>query len=67
MLMQNYKTNNIENERLHENSNDNGVKTENSRTSKHLIFKSSMLPNRRINLLLAGTHNQLNRLLIEYN
>jgi hypothetical protein len=38
----------IENEGLHDISNDNGVKVINFATSKHLIVKSTMSPHRNI-------------------
>jgi hypothetical protein len=38
----------IENEILHEDSNDNGVGTINDTTSKNLLFKSTIFPNRNI-------------------
>jgi len=37
-----------DNESLHQDSNDSGVRIVNFATSKHLIFKSTMLPHRNI-------------------
>jgi len=38
----------IGNESLHQDSNDNGVRTVNVATSKHLVVKSKMFPHRNI-------------------
>ena len=38
----------IENESLHQDSNDNGVRTVNSATSKDIVVKSSMFLHRNI-------------------
>jgi hypothetical protein len=37
----------IENESLHKDSNDNGVKTINFATSKNLVVKSTMFPQQK--------------------
>jgi hypothetical protein len=57
----------IGNERLHEISNDNGVRAVNFATSKNLMVKPSMLPHLNIHKYtwtsLGGkTHNQIDHI-----
>ena len=60
----------IGNESLHQDSNDNGVRTEKFATSKNLVVKGMMLPHRNI-LKYAWTspdgknHNQIDHILID--
>jgi len=60
----------IENESLHLDRNDNGLRMVNFATSKNLVFKSTMFPHRDIhnytwNSPDGKTHNQNNHILIE--
>jgi hypothetical protein len=60
----------IENESLHEISNDNGVRVVNFATSKNLLVKSTMFPHRRIHKYTwtspeGNTHNQIDHHLID--
>jgi exonuclease III len=57
------------NERLHEITNDNGVRVVNFATSKNLMVKSTMLPHRNIHKYTwtspdGNTHNQFDNILI---
>ena len=60
----------IENDRLHQDSNDNGVRTVNFATSKNLVVKSTMFPHRDIHKQTwtspdGKTHNQIDHILID--
>jgi hypothetical protein len=60
----------IWNESLHEMSNDNGVRVVNFATSKNLIVKSTMFPQRNIHKYTwtspdGNTHNQIDNILID--
>jgi hypothetical protein len=60
----------IWNERLHEFSNDNGVRVVNSATSKNLIVISTMLPHHKIHKCAwtspdGKTHNRIDRIWID--
>jgi hypothetical protein len=60
----------IGNERLHEISNDNGVRVVNFTTSKNLIVKSTMFPHRNFHKYTwtspdGNTHNQIDHILID--
>jgi exonuclease III len=60
----------IENESLHEISNDNGVIVVNFATSKNPIVKSTMFPHRNIHKYTwttpdGNTHNQIDHILID--
>jgi hypothetical protein len=60
----------IGNESLHETSNDNGVRVVNFITSKNLVVKSTMFPNRKIHKNTwtspdGKTHNQIDHVLVE--
>jgi exonuclease III len=60
----------IGNERLHEISNDNGVKIVNFATTKNLVVKSTMFPHRKIHKCTwtspeGSTHNQIDHILID--
>jgi hypothetical protein len=57
------------NERLHQNSNDNGIKVVNFATLKNLVVKSTMFPHRNIHKYSwtspdGKTHNQIAHILI---
>ena len=59
----------IENESLHQDSNDNGVRIVNFATSKNLVVKRTMFPHREIYKHTwtspdGKTHNQIDRILI---
>jgi exonuclease III len=58
----------IENESLHEISNDNGIRVVNFATPKNLIVKSTMFPHRNIHKYTwtspdGNTHNQIGHIL----
>jgi hypothetical protein len=60
----------IGNERLHQDSNDNGVRIINFATSKNLVVKSTMFPHRNIYKYTrtspdVQTHNQIDHILID--
>jgi hypothetical protein len=60
----------IGNERLHEISNDNGVRVVNFATSKNLVIKSTMFPHRKIHKYTwtspeGNTHNQIDHVLTD--
>jgi len=60
----------IENESLHQDSNDNGVRIVNIATSKNLVVKSTMFPYRNIHKYTwtcpdGQTHNQIDHILID--
>jgi hypothetical protein len=58
----------IENESLHEISNDEGFRVVNFATSKYLIFKSTMFPHRDIHTYTwtsPDIHNQIDHILID--
>jgi hypothetical protein len=60
----------IGNERLHEISNDNGVRVVKFATSKNLIVKSTMFPHRNIHKYTwtspdGNTHNHIDHILID--
>jgi hypothetical protein len=60
----------IRNERLHQDSNDNGVRVVNFATSKDIVVKSTMFPHRNDhkytwNFPDGKIHNQVERLLID--
>ena len=60
----------IGNVRLHQNSNDNGVRIVNFATSKNLVVKSTMFPHRNILRYTwtspdGKTHNQIDHILID--
>ena len=60
----------IGNESLHQDNNDNGVKTVNFAMSKNLVVKSTMFPNRDIHKHtwtspVEKTHNQIDHILID--
>jgi hypothetical protein len=60
----------IENEILHENSHDNGVRVVNFAISKNLIVKSTMFPHPNIYKFTwtssdGKTHNQIDHILID--
>jgi exonuclease III len=60
----------IWNERLHEISNDNGVRLTNFATSKNLRFKSTMFPHRNIYKYTwtspdEKTHNEIDHILVD--
>jgi hypothetical protein len=60
----------IENESLHEISNDSGVRVVNFATSKNLVVKSTMLPHRKIHKYTwttpeGNTHKQIDHVLID--
>ena len=60
----------IDNESLHQDSNDNGVRIVNFATSKRLVVKSTMFPQRNIqkyNWTSPGgkTHNQIGHIMID--
>jgi endonuclease/exonuclease/phosphatase family metal-dependent hydrolase len=57
-------------ERLHEISNDNGVRIVNFATSKNLVVKTTMFPHRKIHKYTwtspeGSTHNQIDHILID--
>jgi len=57
-------------ESLHQDSNDNGVRTVNFATSKNLVVKSMMFPHRNIHKYTwaspdGKTHNQIDHILID--
>jgi hypothetical protein len=57
-------------ERLHQDSNDNGVRLVNFATSKNLVVKSTMFPHRNIHKYNwtspdGKTHNQIDHILID--
>jgi hypothetical protein len=59
----------IGNESLHQDSNDNGVRTVNFATSKNLVFKSTMFQHRNIHKYTwtspdGQTHNQIDHIFI---
>jgi hypothetical protein len=60
----------IGNESIHQESNDNGVRTVNLATSKNLVVKSTMFPHRNIHKytwtsLDGKTHNEIYHTLID--
>ena len=60
----------VENESLHEDSTDNGVRIINFATSKTLVVKSTMFPHRSIHKYICTcpdgkTHNQIDHILID--
>jgi len=60
----------IEQESLHQHSNDNGVRIVNFATSKNLVVKSTMFPHRNIHKYTwtssdGKTHNQIDHVLID--
>jgi len=60
----------IGNERLHQHSNDNGVRIVTFATSKNLVVKSTMFPHRNIHKYTwtsadGKTHNQIDHILID--
>jgi endonuclease/exonuclease/phosphatase family metal-dependent hydrolase len=60
----------IRNYSLHEDSNDNGVRVANFATSKNLVVKSTMFPQRNIHKYTwtspdGKTHNQIDHVLID--
>ena len=60
----------IEQESLHQDSNDNGVRPVNFATSKNLVVKSTMFPHWNINKYTwtspdGKTHNQIDHVLID--
>jgi hypothetical protein len=60
----------IWNERLHEISNDNGVRIVNFAMSKYIIVKNTMFPHRNIHKFTwtspdGKTHNQIDHILID--
>jgi hypothetical protein len=60
----------IENESLHEISNNNGVRVVNFATSKNLVVRCTMFPHRRIHKYTwtspeGNTHNQIDHVLID--
>jgi endonuclease/exonuclease/phosphatase family metal-dependent hydrolase len=60
----------IENESLHQDSNDNGVRLVNFATSKNLVVKSTVFPHRNIYKYTwaspdRNTHNQIDHILID--
>jgi hypothetical protein len=60
----------IGNERLHENSNDNGVRVVNFATPKNLVVRSTMFPHRKIHKYTwtspeRNTRNQIDHVLID--
>jgi len=60
----------IDNESLHQGSNDNGVRIVNFATSKNLAVKSTMFPRRNIHRCTwtspdGKTHNQIDHILID--
>ena len=60
----------IEQESLHQDSNDNGVRLVNFATSKNLVVKSPMFPHRNIHKYTwtspdGKTHNQIDHILID--
>ena len=60
----------IGNESLHQDSNDNGVRSVNFATSKNLVVKSTMSPHRNIHKYTwtcrdGKTHNQTDHILID--
>jgi hypothetical protein len=59
----------IENESLHQDSNDNGVRVVNFATSKNLLVKATMFPHRNIHKYTwtspgGKTHNQIDHISI---
>jgi hypothetical protein len=60
----------IGNENLHEDSNDNGVRTVNSVTSKNLVAKSRTIPHRNNHKCTwtspdGNTHNKIDNMLMD--
>ena len=60
----------IGNKSLHQDSNDNGVRTANFATSKNSVLKSTMFPHRDIHKYTwtspdGKTHNQIDHILID--
>jgi hypothetical protein len=60
----------IENESLHQDSTDNGVRKINFATSKTLVVKSTMFPHRSIHRYIytspnGKAHNQIDHLLLD--
>ena len=60
----------IGNESLHQESNDNGVRTVNFATSKNVVVKSTMFPHRNIHKYIwaspyGKTNNQIHHILID--
>jgi hypothetical protein len=60
----------IRNESLHQDSNENGVRTQNLTKPKNLIVKSTMFPHQNIHKYTCTnpdgkTHNQIDHVLIE--
>jgi len=54
----------IGNENLHQDSNDNGVRTVNFATSKNLVVKSTMFPHRNIHKY-TWTSDHIDHILID--
>jgi hypothetical protein len=57
-------------ERVHETSNDNGVRVVNFATSKSLVVKSTMIPHHKIQIYICTSpdgkkHNQINHVLVD--
>ena len=58
------------NKSIHQDSNDNGVRTVNISTSKYIVLKSTMFPHRHIHKYTwtssdGKTHNQIDHVLID--